>query len=788
MGVDAAGPWVLSEHGWNPARANYYETLFTVGNGYIGTRGTLEEGHVGVVSGSYLAGVYDAHDSQVIDLVNVPDWLETEVHVDGERLDADSLAIAEHHRHLDLRTGVLSRETVFVLADGSRVRLHTQRLAAMADRHQLALRVAVTCLDRDAQVTVTTGLNAHRWNMESLPIYPEGTQFGYERKWDKWSRSRHLVERGRGFVDGLGFVVTETIDSAIEIALAMSVGPQAAPTRRGRWSRHERIAEELSFDAAVGVAVVVDKVVGVATSRDHHADADPLDRAIRVAREADGFAATLDASARVWADLWESSDCLIVGDDRAALAMRFSIYHLLIAANPDDPTVNIGAKSLSGEGYRGHVFWDTEIMMLPFFLFTQPRTARALLGYRHHTLPGAREVATTGGDAGARYPWESAASGREECPISTPDGQFRFWTRDEELHVTGDVAYAIARYAEVTGDHEYLYSEGAEIVFETARFWLSRLADEDGRLVLTSVMGPDEFHSHVDNNAFTNRLVRWHLEYAVALYDAMAKEAPDSLSRLSATLGLHADERASWEEAAPRVVAPTDPDCGLIEQYDGYFDQKDVPITHWDANDMPQYPAGYHHFNCEDTMLLKQPDVVQLMFQFPDLYSVETRRINYEFYEKHTLHKSSLSPSVHAIVGLQVGDSSKALQYFTRSAFVDLDDNQGNTEDGMHIASAAGTWQIVVNGFCGFLANAEGVRFDPDLPAGWSRVRLRVQWRGRTLSADIGHTDASFRWDGDAGLPITVGGNRVDVPADREVTVELDSRHGVAATGAAASG
>lgn len=773
VGTTAPGPWTVTESGWDPARANYFETVFTVGNGRLGTRGGLTEGHVGHVSGTYLAGVYDAHDSQVIDLVNAPDWLDTEVFVDGERLDTDSATVAEHQRTLDLRTGVLHRDTVFALADGALVRLTEQRFASMADRDACHLRLTVTPLDHDAVITVNTGVDAHRRNMESLPVYPDGTTFGHDRKWDKWARSTHLSERGRGFSDdGPGWVVTETIDSKVTIAYAMGVAPHGDPVRADRRARHEHVRQELTFEATAGTAVGIDKVVGIATSRDVHGDgAAPLDRALATAA-ASGFDEALHASTRAWGQLWERSDCRIVGDDRATLAMRFSVYHLLIAANPDDPTVNIGAKSLSGEGYRGHVFWDTEIMMLPFYLFTQPRTARALLGYRFHTLPGARRVAADGGNIGARYPWESADTGLEECPIATPDGQNRFYTRDEELHVTADVAFAIGRYREVTGDTEQLLHEGAEILFDTARFWLDRCRDDGERLVLEQVMGPDEFHSHVDNNAFTNRMVRWHLDHAVDVYDEFERDHPERLAALSAKLGVTRADRDAWADGARRIVSPNDPDCGLIEQFDGYFDRKPVPVTEWDSNDMPRYPAGYNHFNCEDTQLLKQPDVVQLMFQLPDEYSLATRRENFEYYEQRTLHKSSLSPSIHAIVGLQVGDPSMAERYFGRSAFVDLDDNQGNTEDGMHIASAGGTWQIAVLGFGGFLAGADGLHFRPELPAGWDRLRFTIQWRGRSVSVDLGHTESRFRLDG-AGEPetITVSGERVALPVGRTVTV-----------------
>ncbi|KAF0845394.1 glycoside hydrolase family 65 protein [Nocardia caishijiensis] len=765
-------PWTVVENEWDPHRANYFETLFTVGNGRLGTRGSLEERHTGSLPGTFLAGVYDAFDAPVVDLVNAPDWLVTEVFADGTRLDTESATVLGHRRELDLRRGVLARETKFALPDGARFVLRTERFASMADRDLCCLRVRVTALDRTASVTIRSGIDGHRRNLERLPAYPEGTEFGYDRKWDKWALSTHLRSTGTGFVDGVGTLECRTIDSGIDLAYALRVELSGIPERRVEQRGHESITVESEFALAPGETVGVDKFVGIATSRDPKAGAAPADRArATVARVADLKQASA-ANAAAWQRLWSASDCEVVGDDRVAQALRFAVYHLLIAADPDDPTVSIGAKSLSGEGYRGHVFWDTEVMLLPFYLFTQPRAARALLGYRHHTLPGAREVAADNGAPGARFPWESADTGREECPQYTSDGSGRFYTREEELHVTADVAYAVMRYAEVTGDDAYLFTEGAPILFDTARYWVRRCEPEGAALVLRTVMGPDEFHSHVDNNAYTNRLVRWHLEQAAAVHHRMATEQPELLAAHSESLALSATEAEQWLDAARRLRVPVDPDCGLIEQFDGYFDRTVVPITEWDDNGMPRFPAGRDHLTCEDTSLVKQPDVVMLLHLLPEEYSLDTRRQNYAFYEARTLHKSSLSPSIHAIVGLQVGEADAAERYFARSAFVDLDDNQGNTEDGIHIAAAAGTWQAATHGFGGFQATRAGLRFSPVLPSSWERLRFSVCWRGRRVRVDLGHQDARFELIGDGPAEtITVWGDPVRVPPNEIVEV-----------------
>lgn len=326
--------------------------------------------------------------------------------------------------------------------------------------------------------------------------------------------------------------------------------------------------------------------------------------------------------------------------------------------------------------------------MLPFFVYTQPETARSLLRYRHHTLSGARNVAAEGGLRGARFPWESADTGREECPRWSPDGVHRLWMRDEEVHVSADVAYGVLTYVRATGDTAFLLEYGAELLFETSRFWVDRVEydAESDRYSLKQVMGPDEFHSHVDDNAFTNRMARWHLRQSASVHDELAAEHPETLAELDSRLGLEAEEVEHWRAVAERIVDPIDPERGLIEQFAGYFARKDVPVTEWDANDMPRYPNGYHHFNCEDTMLLKQPDVVMLTYMLPDEFTTDVKRVNFDFYEARTLHKSSLSPAIHAIMGIEVGDATRAVQYFFRSALVDLTDNQGNTAEGMHLS------------------------------------------------------------------------------------------------------
>ncbi|HYJ49218.1 MAG TPA: hypothetical protein VEX12_04815, partial [Microbacterium sp.] len=575
--ADLPTEWTIRQTGFDRDRANVYETQFTVGNGRLAVRGSLEERHRGDIPGSFIAGVYDAHDSIVIDLVNAPDWLDTSVYAGGVRLDVDTCAVVSHERVLDIRRGVLWRSTVFEDAEGRRTRVDSLRTASMHDRDIALLRLEATPLNHAGEVQLVTGIDGDRTNMEAIPVYPAGRTFTTEQRNAKWARSRHLrtVSTGQS-PDGALTLATRTIGSEVDIAVAASVAVTPSANRAETVRAADSVHRRLTLTLGEGETVRLDKVVALRTSRDTGATAgeDLRGRAADSARDAAqrGVDALLAESAASWHDLWEASDAEVLGDDRLTEAVRFGIYHLLITVNPEDPTVNIGAKSLSGEGYRGHVFWDTEAVMLPFYLLTSPDAARALLGYRHHTLPGARRNAAEGGFGGARFAWEAAATGDEECPTFTADGTERFWTREEEVHVTADVAYAIQRYVEATGDRDFLYGKGAEVLFDTARFWVSfARVDDDGSAHLRRVMGADEFHSHVDDNAFTNFIVRWHLRYAATVFDEMKAEAPDRLDAVSAVLGLDPAEIDEWRSLADRLVQGAQNADGVIEQFDGYF-------------------------------------------------------------------------------------------------------------------------------------------------------------------------------------------------------------------------
>ncbi|GAA3341207.1 glycoside hydrolase family 65 protein [Amorphoplanes nipponensis] len=776
---DGADPrWQVVEDGFDPARANTYETIFTVGNGYLGTRGALEEGHEGALPGTFLRGVFDHHDSAVIDLVKAPDWTALVVVVDGVRLDVTSASVVRHRRVLDLRAGVLARETVFADAAGRRTRVETIRFASGADQHLCCLRARITPENHSAWITVHSGIDGTHHNLDRRPFYAEPPPADPQMKWHKWAKSKHLDEVARAELPGGVYLETRTIDTLITIgyATATTVSPPAETTVA---QRHRAVEQVSRVRVAAGETLTVEKLATIYTSRDVPA-ADVRRRCQDELRGhlAAGFAACRDRNRAAWAARWADCDITIDGDAEASRAVRFNTYELLIAANESDPRVNIGANALTGERYRGHAFWDTEVFMLPFYIYTRPETARALLLYRFHTLDGARRNARATGFRGARYAWESADTGVETTPQWTVDGAHRIWMGEEEIHITSAVAYGLIAYLAATGDHALMTDYGAEILFETSRFWADRLeATPEGRYVLSRVVGPDEFHEHVDNSAYTNHLVRWHLRRAAQAYAELAISHPGELASLAERIGLTRAEVDDWLTRAERIHLPGVTADGVIEQFDGYFGLDTLPVEH-DDNDMPRYPPGHHHYNLGGTKLIKQADVVMLTYLLPDEFSDAAKRANYEYYEPLTLHKSSLSPATYSIMSIEVGDPGRAVQYFRRSATVDLVDNQGNTEEGIHIASAGGTWQMVVNGFGGFRVRNGRMTFKPWLPPGWDALAFRLRWHGHTVSVSTSPTAATFVLSGPEGLreTILVDGREVTLPANAEVVVDLAPR------------
>ncbi|MGE5378883.1 MAG: glycoside hydrolase family 65 protein, partial [Bacteroidota bacterium] len=557
---------------------------------------------------------------------------------------------------------------------------------------------------------------------------------------------KHWEWLGQGLRSAEAWIRCQTRHTRIELAMAVSLSMRVAGrgSRVSGWNVHNHPTLVVSSKVKQGESAIATKWITQYTSRD-------VKNPVRMARNTlkriarQEWEPVWEDHRRAWESEWEHSDVIIEGDEDAQLAIRFNIFQLLIAAPRHDEHVNLGAKTLSGYGYRGHTFWDTEVFMLPFFIHVRPEIARLLLSYRWHLLEGAKAKAAGNNFAGAQYPWESAGTGEEVTPTWVLDPWdktklIRIWTGDIEIHISADVAFGIWKYWKATGDIAFLLERGAEIILETARFWGSRAEwkEEKQRYDINDIIGPDEYHDHVDNNVYTNALARWNLQAALTLKAWLEADYPAEWKKINRKIHLKSAELEHWQHVIDHLYLPFDPETRLVEQFEGYFQRRDVDLPALEPRTKSiQMLFGIEGAN--ETQVLKQPDVLMLIYLLPDLYDMETVRANYEYYTARTDHTfgSSLGPSIMAIMACRVGDPAAAYEHFMRAARADLFDVRDNAGDGIHGASAGGLWQAVVFGFAGLEQTEEGWRTNPHLPDKWKRLAFTIVDHGKPVRFDV---------------------------------------------------
>jgi len=452
-----------------------------------------------------------------------------------------------------------------------------------------------------------------------------------------------------------------------------------------------------------------------------------------------GWRAVLAAHEAAWNERWSASDIVIEGDDVLQRALRFAVYHLTSTANPQDDRVSIGARALTGDAYLGHVFWDTEIYLLPFYTAVWPEAARALLMYRFHTLPGARAKAAHFGFKGALYAWESADTGEETTPerVVGADGKpVDILTGKMEHHISGDIAYAVWQYWRFTNDDDFFLRAGAEILLDTARFWASRsVAEADGKRHIRHVIGPDEYHEDVDDNVFTNVMARWNISRGLEVMDVLRERWPNHAAALREKLALGDEELADWRDAIVRIVTGLDPATGIYEQFAGFNALQPLELAAYADRKVPIDVIIGRELT-QRSQVVKQADVVALIALLPEEFPDTMAETNFRYYEPRCAHGSSLSTGMHALVAARLGDAPMALRYLRATAATDLDLDP-NSAGGVHIAGLGALWQAVVIGFGGLDLNGDTLGIDPRLPPQWRSLSFRVCWRGRSVAIRI---------------------------------------------------
>ena len=739
--------WQLVEGGYDPAREAEIETWFAIGNGLLGVRASraISRGatwvtyqhHLNWASWprTYVAGLFDTPNvlPPVPGLVPAPDWLRLRIWINDQLLSLRTGELQAHRRTLELRRGLLLTDWVQRQPGGHRVRMQTLRAVSLADR-ALAMQLLRLAIEGEpARVRLEASFEFTGSALDLLRIGREAALW-------------RTAESGK----------TLAIAARADLHVERPIASEHKGALKWTWTWEQEPGKAVDFVRLAAFA---------------RGDTDTNDTECRAAQaimraETAGWPAVLSSHERAWSERWQLSDIVIDGDAKIQKALRFATYHLISAVNPDDERVSIGARALTGDAYLGHVFWDTEIYLLPFYVFTWPEAARALLMYRFHTLPGARTKAAKLGYRGALYAWESTDTGEETTPEKVIDSEGRLipvLCGLEEHHISADVAYAAWQYWRATLDDEFFLAAGAEILLETARFWASRATlESDGHYHIRGIIGPDEYHETIDDNAFTNVMAVWNIERGLDAIAALGERWAEHEQCLRKRLALEDAELAHWIDVANGLVRGHHPHTGMIEQFAGYFGLEDIDLSAYASRTAPM-DVVLGRARTAASQVVKQADVIALFALLPDLYDRPTQQRNFSYYERRCGHGSTLSPALHALVAARLGEVDMAERYLYQTADIDLDSLTVSSAGGVHIAALGGLWMATVFGFAGFRTLGEELVFDPVLPEKWRSVAFRLQWRGRLINVRIDGRRGTLTTTLERGEPVAlrVNGNKL---------------------------
>lgn len=687
-------PWMIEERDFDPAYARVSESIFSLANEHLGVRGFLEEGYSGdTLRDCFVGGVYAIDDNVSVSykgmvskthfMVNALNWLTVDIEFGGEKLDLNSVRFSDFTRSLNLATGVLSRSFVWHTQAGKDIRLTFRRFLDMEEIRIGCQEISVTPVGFDGEISIAPRLD---WDV----VHEQYR----ERFWE-------LLE------EQTDSVVVRTKDHGFTL-----YGKQ----------RHEGFG---TIALKSGQQSTARRVCCVSTEP--------------ITTELPDFAAVEARALAFWAEAWKIADVEIEGDPENQQGIRFCVFQLIQTYGGRGKGHNIGAKGLTGEFYNGHAFWDTEICCMPYYLFTNPKAARALLDFRVKTLPQAVERAKMLDCEGACYPL-ATLNGEEACTL---------WQHASlQLQPTTAVAYALWQYVAVTDDVDYLYHEAFEMLMQIAVYLASRVEQnpQTGEYGYYGVMGPDEFHMMVNNNAYTNYMGKKTLEFAAETAIKAKQTDAYPVNR--------------WQEIAEHMYLPRRGD--LIEQHDGFFS-----LPHLDIHSIPaeEFPL-YHHWSYDRiyrTDMIKQADTLMLFLLWGNDFTQEEKRAGFEYYEPRTIHESSLSPSVHSILAAELGMLPEALQFFGFATRLDLDNYNRNAGEGLHMTSIAAAWQNIVQGFAGLRIEETGISLMPCLPEGWTKLAFTLRWRGSVLRITARQADCKIERISGERVKLLLNGKEITV-------------------------
>ena len=724
-----------------------------IGNGYIGYRGTLDELNKDQKTATIVSGLYDKVGDQWREPVNLPNGCYTQVFYQDEPLHVLTSKVIAHRQGLDLRSAVHERETTFEMRDGNQIVIQSRRFASLARQKLICMEYSV-CAKRECLIDIHTGIDGDVWDINGPHLY------------------EFAVSEQDGIISVMAFTHESAIPVAVSDAIMFSDPDQVSSgqftVEQTESCRHIREMHAVRIQKSFTFYKFIAHTTGLDSS-------DPLEDGRDLCRQAAvlGFEVLLAEHSLLWAQRWADCDIQIEGDNAAQQALRFSMYHLLSIVPSHTEHASIPARGMSGQMYKGAIFWDTEIFLLPFFSLTFPALARNLLLYRYHTLDGARRKAKEYGYRGAFYAWESQDTGDDACTLFNVTDVFtnrpmRTYFRDKQVHISADITYAFWQYFSLTGDASIWRDGGAEVVLECARFFLSYTYYNPGkqRYEILDVTGPDEYHERVHNNAFTNRSIAHTLEICMRVIEHLRTSSPDFCETLLRSLDFES-ELDLLADVALRIYQPDSVEPGIvIQQFDGYFGLEDVPLKTLLGQMLhPHEYLGGGNGLATTTQIIKQADVVLMMFLFGDRYPLETKAANWDYYEPRTEHGSSLSACSYSLIAAQIGKKDWAYQYFMKTASIDLI-GEGKQYagtiyiGGTHPAGSGGAWMSVVFGLCGIRCVGDTISINPHLPEHWTQVSIPLVVRGQKLRISLSHESVGIKAADpfEASLFLAVGG------------------------------
>jgi len=769
-------PWRLVETEPDSEDLGRTESLFALGNGYLGMRANMAEGREAHSHGTFVNGFHETwpiHHPEVAvafattgqTIVNVPDAKLMKLYVDDEPLLVREADLERYERVLDLRTGISHRELVWTTPAGKRLRVRSERMVSLEHRHLAVLTFEIEMLAGSAPVVISSQLLNRQDGEDEYHVRSDA--LGHDPRQRRTFQQRVLTPQLQLHDDGpaggevvLGYRCAHSgmtlacayrheLETTCDVLAETTVGADLAKT-------------VFTMDVREGESVRLTKLVAYHTSRGIPAQelADRCHRTIERAHRT-GVPELQAQQARWLDDFWRRTDVEVDGDDAAQQAIRWNLFQIA-QATARTHEHGVPAKGVTGGGYDGQYFWDTEVYVVPCLAYTSPDAARRLVRFRWKMLPAARARAAELSQLGALYPWRT---------INGQEASAYYAAGTAQYHINAAVAYALERYLFATADTDLLAREGAEILVETARLWADLgFFDDEGRFRIHSVTGPDEYTTVVNDNLYTNVMACFNLLYAAWTHDFLGQWDPSAQEALRRRTGVTDEEVDGWRAAAEAMYLPYDDDLGIHPQDDTFLDRE-----RWDFAGTPpeSYPLllHYHPLVIYRFQVLKQADVVLAMYLRGEHFSQEQKRRNFDYYDPLTTGDSSLSACVQSIVAAEVGHQQLAWDYFQQSLYLDLADTHGNTADGVHIANAGGVWAALVHGFAGMVDTGEHLRFAPRLPEAWEAMRFRVQRHGHSVRVEVDRDGCIVEVEDGTAVPVLGPDGLVDLTPGQRLRI-----------------